>query len=88
MRPLFDSYVLETTRATRDTYSNTRLNHNAYNGSNLMTASALDKGNIKCNSGSTVAEATRLIVVVSSISLDGGVCFPSEFITTDTFALG
>ena len=53
-----------------------------------MIASALDKGNIKCNSGSTVAEATRLIVVASSISLDGGVCFPSEFITTDTFALG
>ena len=38
LRPLYDSCVLESTRATGDTYSNTDSNNNAYHGFNPTTA--------------------------------------------------
>ena len=36
-------------------------------------------GSIKCDSGSTVTGATRLVTGASGIALDSGVCFPGEF---------
>jgi hypothetical protein len=46
-------------------------------------------GSVKCDCGSTVARATRLIPRVSGTTLDGCVCFLGEFsITASTFALG
>ena len=44
---------------------------------------------IKCNYGSTVAGATRLIAGASGPTLEGGVYFPNEFsIMAGAFALG
>jgi hypothetical protein len=44
---------------------------------------------VKCDSGSTVVEATCLIAGASGATPDGGVCFPSEFFVMDgAFALG
>jgi hypothetical protein len=46
-------------------------------------------GSVKCDSGSTVAGATRLIAGANGTTPDGGVCFPSEFfITVGAFTLG
>ena len=36
-------------------------------------------GNVKCDSGSTVAGATRFVAGVGDATLDGGVRFPDEF---------
>jgi hypothetical protein len=42
-----------------------------------------------CDSGSTVVGATRLIVGASDTTLEGSVCFPSEFfIIVGAFTLG
>ena len=46
-------------------------------------------GSVKCDLGSTVARATRLIAGASGTTPDGGVRFLDEFfITADTFAMG
>ena len=46
-------------------------------------------GSVKCDFGSTVAGATRLVVGASGTALDGGVCFPGELsIMAGAFALG
>ena len=46
-------------------------------------------GSVKCDSGSTVAGATRLVTGASGTALDGGVCFPGEFsIVAGAFAPG
>ena len=46
-------------------------------------------GSVKCDSGSTVAGATHLIVGASDTALDGGVRFPGEFfITAGAFTSG
>ena len=46
-------------------------------------------GSVKCDLGSTVAGATRLIVGASGATPDGGVRFLGEFfIMADTFTLG
>jgi hypothetical protein len=45
--------------------------------------------NVKCDLGSTVARATRLVAKASGTTPDGDVRFPSEFfIITGAFALG
>ena len=36
-------------------------------------------GSVKCDLGSMMVRATRLIAGASSTTLDGGVCFPGEF---------
>jgi hypothetical protein len=47
------------------------------------------EGSVKCDSGSTVAGATRLITGASGAVLDSNVRFPGEFFTTaGAFALG
>jgi hypothetical protein len=47
------------------------------------------EGNVKCDSGSTVARATRLIARASDASPDDGVHFHSEFlVTVIAFTLG
>jgi hypothetical protein len=46
-------------------------------------------GSIKCDSGSTVAGATRLITRAGGTALDGGVRFPSELsVLAGAFAPG
>ena len=46
-------------------------------------------GSVKCDSGSTVAGATRLIAIASGTAPDGGVYFPGEFfIIAGAFAPG
>ena len=44
---------------------------------------------VKCDSGSTVVGATRLITRASGTAPNGGVCFPGEFsVVAGTFAPG
>jgi hypothetical protein len=44
---------------------------------------------IKCDSGSTVAGATRLVAGTSGATLDGGIHFPIKFfVMADAFAPG
>jgi hypothetical protein len=89
LHPFCDSCVLKSTRATEDIYSNTDLNNNAYHGSNPTQPTCQVGGSVKCDSGSTVAGATRLVAEASGTALDDGVRFPSEFfITAGTNALG
>ena len=46
-------------------------------------------GSVKCDSGSTMAGATRLIAKASGTTLYGGVCISGEFfIIAGAFALG
>ena len=46
-------------------------------------------GSVKCDSGSMVAGATRLVARASGIAPDGGLRFPGEFsIMAGAFALG
>jgi hypothetical protein len=45
--------------------------------------------NVKCDLGSTVARATRLVARASGTTPDGDVCFPGEFfVIGGAFALG
>jgi hypothetical protein len=46
-------------------------------------------GSVKCDSGSTVAGATRLVAGASSVAPNGGIRFPGELsVTTGDFAPG
>ena len=46
-------------------------------------------GSVKCDLGSMVAGATRLVAGASGTALDGGVCLPGEFsITGGAFTPG
>jgi hypothetical protein len=69
-------------------YSDTDSYNNACRRSDPTIASAPGRGSVKCDLGSTVAEATCLIARASSTALDGGVRFPGEFIIAGTFTLG
>jgi hypothetical protein len=70
-------------------YSDTDSNNNACRSSNPTIASELGRGSVKCDLGSTVAEATCLIARASSTTPDGGVRFRGEFyIIAGTFTLG
>jgi hypothetical protein len=86
---LCDYYVLESSRATRDSYSDTNSNNYARHDVDPTTAGMPGRGSVKCNSGSTVAGATRLVNGASDTVLDGGVRFPGEFsVTAGAFTLG
>jgi hypothetical protein len=68
-------------------YSDTDLNNMLAVVSTPQQLARQVGGSVKCDSGSTVAEATRLIVRASGTTLDCGVCFPSEsFIATSAYA--
>ena len=89
MRPLYDSCVLESTQAAGDTHSDTDSKNNVAMVPTLRQLVRQVGGSVKCNLGSTVAGATRLIAGASGTALDTGVCFPGEFsVMASTFALG
>jgi hypothetical protein len=70
-------------------YSDTDLNNMLVAVSTLRQLARPVGGNVKCDSSSTVAGATRLIVRASSATPDGGVPFPDEFsVMAGAFALG
>ena len=87
MRPLYNSCGLESTRATRDTYSDTTRT--------IMLATVLTPrqlarqvgGSIKCDSSSMVVGATCLVARASSTTLDSGVHFPGKSIIAGAFTL-
>ena len=84
---LYDSCVLESTRATEDPYSDTNSNNYACRGSNPTTGNMLGRGSVKSDLGSTVAGATRLVARASGTTLDGGIRFPGDFsVMTGAFA--
>ena len=89
MSSLHDSCVLESTRATKDPYSDTNLNNMLAAVLTPRQLARQEGGSVKCDSGSTMAGATRLIAGASGATPDGGVRFPGEFsIMVSAFALG